>query len=55
MGSAGHVVLSGMSRVQNVDALFFMLGCARCVIHKMHIGKHCTELVYCVQSDLQVT
>jgi hypothetical protein len=26
VGSVGHVVRSGASRVQNIDALFFLLG-----------------------------
>jgi hypothetical protein len=30
VGSAGHVVHSGASRVQNADALFFELAWARC-------------------------
>jgi hypothetical protein len=42
----GHVVHSGASRVQNVDALFFMLGWDRCGLHKMRTGTHYAELVF---------
>jgi hypothetical protein len=40
VGSAGHVVHSSMSRTQNIDALFFMLGWDRYGVgaHKMLIS-----------------
>jgi hypothetical protein len=43
---AGHVVNSGASRVQNFDALFFMLGWVRCSFHKKHTGTRYAELVF---------
>jgi hypothetical protein len=39
--SVGHVVHCGASRVQKIDALFFMLGWARCSFH-----KKCTRTCY---------
>jgi hypothetical protein len=42
----GHIVHSGASRPQNIDALIFMLGCARCSVHKKHVGTRYTELVF---------
>jgi hypothetical protein len=46
MGSAGHIVHSGASRVQNVDALFFMLVWARCGFQKKHGRKCYVRLVF---------
>jgi hypothetical protein len=40
MGSAGHVVHSGASRAQHVDALFFMLEWARSALQKMCAMRH---------------
>jgi hypothetical protein len=42
----GHEVRFGASRAQNINAIFFMLGCARCASHKKHIREHYVELVF---------
>jgi hypothetical protein len=39
-------VHSGAFRVQNIDALFFMLRWARCGFHKKHTGTRYAELVF---------
>jgi hypothetical protein len=46
MGSMGHVMHSGVSGVQNIDALFFMLGWARCGFHKKCVGTRYAELIF---------
>jgi hypothetical protein len=46
VGSTSHIVHSGVSGAQNVDALFFMLRWARCSFHKMCVGTRYTELVF---------
>jgi hypothetical protein len=46
VGSAGHVVHSGVSRVQNINALFFMLGWAWCVLHKKCAETRYVDLVF---------
>jgi hypothetical protein len=46
MGSVSHVVHSGAPGAQNVDALHFMLGWARCGFLKKHAGTCVTELVF---------
>jgi hypothetical protein len=46
MGSACHVVHSGVSGARNVDALFFTLGWAQCHFHKKRTGTHYAEIVF---------
>jgi hypothetical protein len=46
VGSAGHVVQSGASGSQNVDALFFTLRWDRYGNHKKHAGTRYVELVF---------
>jgi hypothetical protein len=46
VGSAGHVVHFGASGAQNVDALFFMFGWARCGFHIKRTATFYTELVF---------
>jgi hypothetical protein len=46
LGSAGHVVHSGMSGARNNDTIFLMLGWARCGFQKKHAGTRDTELVF---------
>jgi hypothetical protein len=44
--SVGHVVPSGVSRAQNDNALFFMLGWARCGFHKKRVETRYAELLF---------
>jgi hypothetical protein len=46
VGNAGHVVHSGASKAQNIDALFFMLGWDRYAFDKKSIGTHYAEHVF---------
>jgi hypothetical protein len=46
MGSVGHVVCYVAYRARNIDALFFMLGCAQCRSHKQHGGTRYAELMF---------
>jgi hypothetical protein len=44
--SAGHVVHSSVSGVQNINTLYFMLRWARCSFHKKRAETYCTKLVF---------
>jgi hypothetical protein len=55
VGSAGHVVHSGASEAENVDALVFIIGWDRYGFHKKRNGTHYTKLVFCIQWDLRDT
>jgi hypothetical protein len=44
--SVGHVVHSGVSAAQNVNALFFMLGWAQCGFHKKRTSARYAELMF---------
>jgi hypothetical protein len=46
VGSRGHVVHFGASGVQNIDALFFLLGWTWCGFHKELVGTRYTEVVF---------
>jgi hypothetical protein len=46
LGSVGHVGHFGVSRVQNVDALFFMLEWAPCGFRKKCARTRCAKLVF---------
>jgi hypothetical protein len=45
-GSAGYLVQSGASKLRNVDALFFMLGWARCGFHIKRVRTRYAKLVF---------
>jgi hypothetical protein len=53
-GSAGHVVHFGVSRVRNIDALFFMLGWKRYGFDKSVSGHVTLNFYFCIQGDLRV-
>jgi hypothetical protein len=55
LGSAGHVVHSRASGVQNVYALVFMLGSVRCGFHKKCAEPRYARLCFCMQWDLWVS
>jgi hypothetical protein len=46
VGFAGHVAHSVVSRLQNIDSLFFILGWDWCRLDKKRTGTHYTELVF---------
>jgi hypothetical protein len=46
VGSTGHVVQSGATGTQNVDALFFMLAWPRYGFHNKRVGRCYAELMF---------
>jgi hypothetical protein len=46
VGSAGHIVHSGASRLRNIEALFFMVGWAWCGLHTKFTGTRHAKLVF---------
>jgi hypothetical protein len=46
VGTTGHVVHFDASGVQNIEALFFMLGWAWCGFHKKRVGTRYVELLF---------
>jgi hypothetical protein len=46
VGHAGHVVHSGVSWAQNIDALYFILGWDWYGFHKNHVGTRYAELMF---------
>jgi hypothetical protein len=44
--SVGHVVHSRAFRARNLEAIFFILGWARCGFYKKRAGTRCVELVF---------
>jgi hypothetical protein len=48
VGSAGHVVHSGVSGVRNIDVLFFMLTRAPMLIPQRCAGTRYAEHVFCI-------
>jgi hypothetical protein len=46
VGYTCHVVNSSAFGPQNIDALFFMLGWARCSFHKKRVRTHYAKLVF---------
>jgi hypothetical protein len=46
MGSARHIMQSGVSGARNINTLFFLLGWARCCFHKKSTGSNYAELVF---------
>jgi hypothetical protein len=55
LGSVGHIVHSGASRLRNVDALFFMLGWDWYRFEKKVLRHVTVNLCLCIGWDLQVT
>jgi hypothetical protein len=45
-GIYGSLVHFNVSGALNVDALFFMLGCAWCGFHKKHVGTRYAKYVF---------
>jgi hypothetical protein len=46
VGSAGHVVHSGVPRARNVKALLFMFGWDRCIFHQKRGATHYAERLF---------
>jgi hypothetical protein len=55
MRSGAHIVCSGASGMQNINAIFFTLGWAQCWSHKKHTRHVTPNLCFCVLCDLEVT
>jgi hypothetical protein len=55
VGSAGHIVHSGVSGARNIDALFFVLGLGQFRYNKKHVGTRYVELMFSIRRVLQLT
>jgi hypothetical protein len=53
VGSACYVMHSGAFRAQNVNALFFMFGWARCGYKKRVLGHVMSNLCLCIRWDMR--
>jgi hypothetical protein len=55
VGSVGHIVHSGVFRVQNINTLFSCLGGAGTDLTKSTAGHVMPTLCFCIWWDLRVT